>query len=80
MPRRDLPRTGLVCGGGRPSEIGSRRMRGVGFEGVVSSACLEALLRLGEGVIHHVIPAPAAVGRQVGLDAVAHGRGHHLGW
>ena len=39
----------------------------------------QPLLCLREGVIHHVIPAPAAVGRQVGLDAVAHRRGHHLG-
>jgi hypothetical protein len=33
------------------------------------------LLRLAEGVI----PPPAAVSCQVGLDAMAHGRSHHLG-
>ena len=38
----------------------------------------KASFRPGKGVIHHVIPAPAAVGRQVGLHAVPHRRGLQL--
>ncbi|MFN9904932.1 MAG: hypothetical protein ACK56F_02250 [bacterium] len=44
-----------------------------------ASGCEQALLRLCEGVIDHVVPAPAAVRSQVGLHAVAHRRGHNLG-
>jgi hypothetical protein len=36
------------------------------------------LLRRGEGVSYHVIPAPAAGGRQMGLTAEADSRGYHL--
>jgi len=40
-----------------------------------ASGCEQALLRLGEGVI----PALAAVGCQVGVNAVTHCGGNHLG-
>lgn len=40
-----------------------------------ASGCEQALLGLGEGIIHHFISAPAAVGRQVGLHALPHRRG-----
>ena len=57
--------------GGRDSEISL----GIGCVLVLAKPHGGLLI----SVIDHVIPAPAAVGRQVGLNAVPHCRGHDLG-
>ena len=61
------------------ADVGLLASREVSREVSERHSLAKSLFRSGKGVIHHVIPAPPAVGSQVGLNAVPHRRGYHLG-
>ena len=74
---RDVHGRGLGCLCGRASYdvCTTKREKVHADDGLLSCASSmralgKPLRGLGEGVIHHLIPAPTAVGRQMGLDAM----------
>lgn len=68
---------GLPASRAAPCESFETPFARVAIAGDLSLA--KSSFRPGKGVIYHVTSAPTAIGRQVGLNAMPHRRGHDLG-